>query len=118
METLTLKDISLGLSLIVGIIGSSLYINKTLKDWIAKQFSEKVAPFSKILDDVEKKVDKVEMETCKNYLVRSIADFESGRPVSDTEVERFWEQYETYLKKGGNSYIKHKIEKLKAENKL
>lgn len=111
MESLTLKDIYSGLTLIVGILASSAYISKTLKDWIAKQFDEKIAP-------LDAKITRVDMESCKNYLVRCLADFENGTTISETEQERFWEQYEHYLAEGGNSYIKHKVEKLKAEGKL
>lgn len=38
--------------------------------------------------------------------------------MSETEAERFWEQYEHYKASGGNTYIKNRIERLQAEGKL
>ena len=118
MEGLTLKDISIGLALIVGLLSSTAYLNKNLKDWIGKQFDDKVKPFQSTLDDLSEKVTRVDMQSCKNFLVRCLADFENGVNISETEQQRFWENYEHYISNGGNSYIKHKVEKLKSDGKL
>lgn len=118
MELMTLKDISIGLGLIVGILSSTAYLNKSLKTWIGKQFDEKIAPVEESISEVKEKVSRVEMESCKNYLSRCLADFDRDEQLSESEKERFWENYEHYLKCGGNSYIKHKVEKLVSEGKL
>lgn len=118
MEMITLKDVSIGLGLIVGIMSSSVYLNKSLKGWIGKQFDEKIAPVNESIAEVKDKVSRVEQESCKNYLARCLADFDRDESLSETEKERFWENYEHYLKCGGNSYIKHKVEKLVSEGKL
>lgn len=118
MNAITVKDISLGLTLIVGLLTSTTYINKTLKEWISKMFNEKVEPFNTKLNELDEKITKVDLDTCKNYLSRCLADFEKGNQLSDVELERFWEQYEHYIENGGNSYIKHRVEKLQQENKL
>ena len=34
------------------------------------------------------------------------------------EKQRFWEEYEHYIKNGGNTYIKEWTEKLKKEEKI
>ena len=118
MDGITLKDISVALALVVSILTSSAYLNKSLKSWIGKQFDEKVAPVKKSVDDVDAKVTRVDMESCKNYLARCLADFDRDKELSETEKERFWENYEHYIKCNGNSYIKHKVEKLISEGKL
>ncbi len=118
MESITLKDISIGLGLIVGIMSSSVYLNKSLKGWIGTQFDEKIAPVKKSIDEVDSKVSRVDMESCKNYLARCLADFDREKELSESEKERFWENYEHYIKCNGNSYIKHKVEKLISEGKL
>lgn len=118
MESITLKDISVGLALIVGIMTSSVYLNKSLKGWIGHQFDEKIAPVKESIEDVKEKVTRVDMESCKNYLARCLADFDRDRELSETEKERFWENYEHYISNNGNSYIKHKVEKLVSEGKL
>lgn len=111
MGDLTLNDIALSLTLVVGLITSTAYINKTLKSWFTKQLNVVIEP-------LVEKITKVEMDSCKNYLSRCLADVERGEQMSETEKERFWETYENYLKNGGNSYLKHKVDKLIAENKL
>lgn len=118
MDGITLKDISLSLALIVGILSSSAYLNSNLKKWIGKQFDEKVEPVKKSIDEVDAKVSRVDMESCKNYLARCLADFDREKELSESEKERFWENYEHYIKCNGNSYIKHKVEKLISEGKL
>lgn len=118
MDAITLKDISLGLALIVGIMTSSAYLSKNIKTWISLQFDEKIAPVNDSIKDVKETVSRVDMESCKNYLARCLADFDRDKELSETEKERFWENYEHYIKCNGNSYIKHKVEKLISEGKL
>lgn len=118
MNAWTLTDISIGLGVIVGIMTSSAYLNKSLKHWIGKQFDEKIAPVNKAIDDVKNTVKKVDMESRKNYLARCLADLDRDEELSETEKERFWENYEHYLKNDGNSYIKHKVDKFISEGKL
>lgn len=118
MEAITLKDISVGLGLIIGIMSGYAYLTKNLKKWIGKQFDEKVAPVQKSVDDIGAKVTRVDMESCKNYLARCLADFDRDQELSETEKERFWENYEHYINNNGNSYIKHKVDKLISDGKL
>ena len=118
MDAITVKDISVGLGIVVGILSSSAYLSTNLKKWIGTQFDEKVEPVKKSVDEVNKKLSKVEMESCKNYLARCIADIDRDFPLTETEKERFHENYDNYLANGGNSYIKHIVEKLTLEGKL
>ncbi|MBQ6313974.1 MAG: hypothetical protein IJI11_00050 [Mogibacterium sp.] len=70
------------------------------------------------VSDVVIKVEKLDLETCKNFLVRCLADFEKGVVLSAVEKQRFWEEYEHYIKNGGNTYIKEWTEKLKKEDRI
>ena len=47
-----------------------------------------------------------------------ISELKSGKKLDDVQVERFVEQYDHYLKMGGNSYIKLEVEKLKQAGKI
>ena len=86
-----------------------------VKNAVDEQFKE----LSKILTDIDTKLTKVDKATCKNFLVRCLADVERGEKMSETELERFKEQYDHYANDlKGNTYIKDKYEKLKAEGKL
>ena len=118
MEGWTLKEIAVGLALVVGIISSSAYLNKGLKTWIAHQLEITLKPFKDDLETVKDNITRVDMESCKNYLARCLADYERGKEISESEKERFWENYEHYLQNGGNSYIKHKVDKLIKEGRL
>jgi hypothetical protein len=71
-----------------------------------------------LLAPIEKKIDSVDMEHTKNYLVRFLAEVERSQEHDEIEIERFHEQYEHYIKIGGNSYIKAKVEKLKGAGML
>ena len=68
--------------------------------------------------DLDEKIDEVQMDNCKNYLVQAIAKIEAGGKLSPVEMERYYENYDTYTKLGGNSYIHSETEKLKKEGLL
>lgn len=118
MENLTLKEIAYAITFLAGFFGGIAYFYKNIKTWLEKIIKEQFAPFKTSIDDLKNNVERVDMESCKNYLVRCLGDFEHGNKISDVEQERFWEEYEHYLKIGGNSYIKHRVEKLQQEKKL
>ena len=118
MENITIGEISLALTFMVGFFGGVGFLYKGMKNFLEKLILEQFAPFQESIDDLKKNVERVDMESCKNYLVRCLGDFEHGNKISDVEQERFWEEYEHYLKIGGNSYIKHRVEKLQSEKKL
>lgn len=62
--------------------------------------------------------NNIQLDNCKNYLVQAIAKVESGQNLTPVEKERYWENYDTYVKLGGNSYIHSKTERLEKEGKL
>ena len=68
--------------------------------------------------DLDEKIDEVQMDNCKNYLVQAIAKVEAGGKLSPVEMERYYENYDTYTKLGGNSYIHSETEKLEKEGLL
>ena len=118
MENLTLGQVSFAITFMVGFFSGVGFLYKNIKGFLKKIITEQFAPFQESIDSLSDNVKKVDMESCKNYLVRCLGDFEHGNQISDIEQERFWEEYEHYLELGGNSYIKHRVEKLQSENKL
>lgn len=118
MELITIRELSIGLSLFAGIVTSTTVLHKSLRKWIQKQFNDSLAPIKKDVKDLKQTIKKVDMASCQNFLVRCIVDFENNNEISETEKQRFYENYEHYLQNGGNSYIKHKVEKLESEGKL
>jgi hypothetical protein len=115
---LTVNDISALIVFLVGLIGGIGYLHKALKDWLEKLLDDKFKTLGTKISELEDKVDKVDMENCKNFLVRFLADVESGSLILDPEKQRFWEEYEHYVACGGNSYIKEWVEKLKKKGYL
>lgn len=118
MESISVGDITTAVTVLVGFIGGIGYLKKSLKIWIAKALENQLESIDAELKGLASRLDRVDMESCKNFIVRCLADFENNIEISETEVERFWEQYEHYEKVGGNSYIKQKVEKLKKDGKL
>ena len=68
-------------------------------------------------EDLEKEINKVQLDNCKNYLVQLISASER-RELSLAEKERFYENYDNYIRLGGNSYIHSEVERLKKEGKI
>ena len=118
MEGITIGEIAVALAFIAAIIGSIGIISKTVKSAVSKAFSTEMKPTNDKIDELSKKIDNVDLNACKNFLVARLNEIDNGKPLDDIGEERFWEQYEHYTKMGGNSYIKHKVEQLKTEGKI
>ena len=107
MRNITLGQIEIALAFLVALIGSI--------EFISIRFRRKV---TKILEPINQKIDNLELITDKNFLVRFLSDVEQGQVIDEIEWERFYETYKRYHDLGGNSYIDHKVEKLKKEGKI
>ena len=106
MDNVTLGQISNIMLWVIGFGTATLTIVGAVKKAIASAFRP-----------IDKKIDNVDLNATKNFLVRSLADVERHGIDQVTKL-RFYEQYEHYQKLGGNSYIKDEIERLKKEGKL
>lgn len=118
MENLTLGDVSSALTLLVAFIGSVAFLHKKMKTWLAEALDDQFQAIDKEMQALQERMDRVDLEGCKNFLVKVISDIDSGQIIGETEIERFWEQYEYYKSLGGNTYISKKVEKLEQEGKL
>lgn len=92
------------LAQIISIIAATTALGVKIKSWINK--------------DVTERLDRVDMQQTKNFLVRTLADLERDVALTETEKERLKEQYDHYISKGGNSYIKDKYDALKKGGKI
>ena len=118
MEQITLGQIALAVTFIVGLITGLSYIYSKLRKWISNAFKEDLEPLTDKIDQLDKRVEAVDMSACKNYLVSFLSDLEKGNEPDEIERERFWEQYQHYTERGGNSYIKRKVEAMEASGKI
>ena len=107
MENITFEQVATILAFLVGFLGSIEAVTFKLNKKIEK-----------ILEPVNKKIDNLELTTAKNFLVRFLSDAEQRSIIDEVEWERFYETYKRYHELGGNSYIDHKVEKLKKEGKI
>ena len=77
-----------------------------LKNVINKAIGRGFAP-------VYQKIDELDINQCKNYLVTFLKSVEKGELMDDVEIQRAYEVYDHYIKDlKGNSYIHDKWQKL------
>lgn len=118
MENITLGQLSAALLFIVAIIAAAQSLKKSIKSWLNAILKERFDIIDKSQAEIIKRLDTVDLENCKNYLVTFLSEVNRGEPKDETEIQRFWEEYEHYIDKGGNSYIRNKVEDLKARKLL
>lgn len=118
MENITLTDVALVITFLVGLFGGIGYLSECVKKWIEKALDDQFQKINADIQEINKKTDRIDMESCKNFLVQCLDKFEKENNISEIAKERFWEQYEHYTNKGGNSYIMNKVENLQRDGKL
>lgn len=128
-EQITLGQVGLCLTFILGIIGGISKFKTILENWTTKQVKPLIegmnTSFKKEIDDLrsevnelKKQVDRQDMENVKNYLVLFLSDLDRNAKPNEIELARFDEEMKYYESKGGNSYIHRTYERLKQEGKL
>jgi len=118
MENITLGQMAAAIAFLVAIIAGLTSLKKTIKSGIETALKDKFDDLEKTQKDILKRLDAVDIENCKNFLVTFLAEVARGEMKDETELQRFWEEYEHYQKLGGNSYIRNKVEELKGRKLL
>lgn len=120
MDGITLGQIMEPLIWLAGAAGTLGVLYKIGSQVMSKALTKALAPVNTKLDQLDDKVKASDLDACKNFLVRFLADVEQSQPIDEVERERFYEVYEHYTSPelGGNSYIHDKVEKLKSQGKL
>lgn len=104
--------------IIVVVLGSEALF-KFVEWFFDRKDRKEENPILKELAEIKENIRLLDKATCKNFLVRCLADFEKGNKMSDVEIERFWEQYHHYTAElGENAHIKEWTERLKREGKI
>lgn len=102
MEDITLGQAFNAIKFIVEFVGILLSVMFAVKKAVNKQ-----------LEPLNKKIDTLDMNDCKNFLVRFLADVERGQHIDEVEIKRAHDVYDHYKDDlGGNSYIADKWNKL------
>ena len=118
MDGLTIGAIIAGIGVILALIGGLKQLDGHLKSYVKSAMREETEDIKRDLSGLKSQLNRVDLESCKNYLVTQLADLDRGETMTDTQAERFWEQYAHYQQAGGNSYIRHKVETLQQEGKI
>ena len=118
IESITLGQVATMVTFLVSLIGGIAYLRNNLKSWVQGALKDELDDIRNELKAIDQKVSSVDLESVKNFLVTMISDIERGTYFTEVEMKRFWEQYEYYIKLGGNTYIKKRVEKLQKENKI
>lgn len=99
---MTVEELIKWIGLLAGFIGSITTICVFCKKVINKGF-----------EPVYKKIDKIDENQCRNFLVDFLADIEKGMEKDEVQIKRAYEVYEHYTNDlHKNSYIHDKWEKL------
>ena len=119
MENLTLGQVSAAILFIVGLIGGIKYLSKAIREFFKKILEDQFQNVNIKLDEMQTTITKLDTQSCKNFLVRYLADIERGDMIYESEEQRFWEEYDHYVDDlHENSYIKEWVARLKKEGKL
>lgn len=118
IQDLTLGQFSAGLLFLIGLAVGIKAVYSGFKQGVSNLLDDKFKDVNTKIDNIDEKLTTVELNSCKNYIVPYLADMERGGIPDEIERKRFWDAYETYKNKGGNSYIHDRVNKLQKEGKL
>ena len=119
VKNVTLLDISVIVLFVVGLIRGVQELKKSIKEFLEKLLADQFKEVNNKLNDMQSSITVLDKQACKNFLVRYLADIERGNIIYDSERQRFWEEYDHYIKDlGENSFIKEWVSRLKEEGKL
>ena len=112
MENITIGQIAVGIAFVVALAGGLASLKKLITKGIEDALRDKFDKLEKSQAEIIKRLEMVDTENCKNYLITFLSEVARGELKDEIEVKRFWEEYEHYAACGGNSYVKHKVEEL------
>lgn len=120
MESITVGQIAAALALIVAVIAGIKSLKKDVEKWIIKVCDEKFNELQKKINDQANTIKeqgealkRIALKNSKAYLMTCLTDIEtSSNPKSESDLQKFWAEYEYYILHGGDGYVKTKIERL------
>lgn len=118
MDGITIGQIAVAVALLAGLISGGGIIGKAIGKGLKKTIQAEIEPLGAKVDNLSKRVEAVDMQATKNFLVSFLSDIESGQTPTEIALQRFWEELEHYRKSGGNSYIQRKVEQLEHDGRL
>lgn len=117
MENITLGQIAVAIGFITALVGGVKYVLNDIGKIVEKALKPTNDRITQMEKNLSEKIEEVDMNACKNFLVAQIDMMQKGE-IDAIAKERFFEQYEHYIKLGGNSYIKNEVDNLKKQGRL
>ncbi len=119
MQDITIGGISEVLKFLIEFCGLVFTIYYAVKKAVNKAFE----PLNKRMDQMEETMDKrmeeVELQATKNFLIQELSEIKrSKEPLDEVTKKRFFEEYDSYIGKKQNSYIKHEVEECQKKGLL
>lgn len=118
MENVTLGQILAVILFLGSFIGGVIVLLKYIKIGLKKLFKEELEPIKNAVQENNKLIAEVDINSTKNYLSKCFNDIRQGQQLSEANIQRIYEQMEHYEKLGGNSYIHKEFEDLQNKGLL
>lgn len=117
MEDLTLGIIAKNLAFLVALIGSVVYLKKGTVKGLTTVIDNRLKPIKTEIEDLKKETAKNNLASIKTDLINLMELADRGI-ISTEQKIRAHELYDYYCRRGGNSYVHDKWERLKKEGKI
>lgn len=118
MENITIGQISVIISFLVAFIGGIGILLNYTKKALKSLFKEELESIKEEVSKNNELISTVDLNSTQNYLTKCFNDLRTRQQISETNIQRIYEQMEHYEKLGGNSYIHKEFEDLKKEGLL
>lgn len=118
LEGISLGQILISLTFIVGFMTAIKKAETIIDDWFKNKLSPKLDPLYNQLNDLSEKLNELEMDSYKRYLVLTMTNIGRGEKIDEVERSLFDEMYKKYIDHGGNTYVQRKYKKLEEAGKL
>lgn len=112
MENITIGQIAVAVAFVVALIGGLTSLKKLITKGIEDALKTKFESIEKSQKEILKRIEMVDLENCKNYIITYLSEAARGEQKDEIEIKRFYEELEHYYACGGNSYVRHKVEEL------
>ena len=119
MENITAWQVGEWLAFLVAFIGGAIQLKKWTTTAIKETLKDELGSLKTDIKGLSSELKKEDKEKTKNFLVARLAEIEREEGWSDIERQRFYEQYDHYVKDlDGNTYIKTAVEKYEDNGKI
>lgn len=117
-QGITIAVISGALGLLVGFITNLKKLADMIAESIGKVTKRQIAPLEAKIDTLAVKIDEVDLNSLKDFLVSRFAEIERGETLDEVTRQRIYEEMERYERQGGNSYLHTRFDELKKQGRL